>query len=229
MREEIAHYLVHDMRNPLGVVIGNLSYIKSKAMTSFDESEREAFEEAALSAERLVGMVNNILGVYRMEGGKVELDITSFDLGAMVEDLVRTNRRIVLPKVSLSAEVQESPLEIRADKDMIQRVLSNLISNAASYTAEGSITVKAGKNSEGTIVSITDTGKGIPEEYREKIFEKFGRVERKALGFNSAFGLGLRFCQLAVDAHKGRITVESEVGKGSTFCVLLPAVAEQRV
>ncbi|MCU0661668.1 MAG: GAF domain-containing sensor histidine kinase [Myxococcota bacterium] len=222
MREEIAHYLVHDLRNPLGVVISNLSYLKPTAMNAFDKDEVEAFEETSQSADKLVGMVNSILEIYRMEEGEVTLNSTAFDVGSMVEELARTNRRIVSSEVALVAQVQGAPLQLHADKDMIRRVLSNLISNAAYFTTQGSISLCASRTHAGTLISVSDTGVGIPEEYTKKIFEKFGRVETRVGRLKGVFGLGLRFCQLAVDAHRGRIWVESEVGKGSTFFVQLP-------
>lgn len=222
MREEIAHYLVHDMRNPLGVVIGNLSYLKPTVTGAFGPDELEAFGEAEKSAIKLVEMVNGILEIYKLEEGKVELNFSLFDVGAMVEELARTNRRIVSPKVSLVAQVQGGPLQVTADMDMIRRVFINLISNAAYFTTEGSIALNAKPTSEGIVVSVSDTGIGIPTEYTKKIFEKFGRVGTKVGRQTGVFGLGLRFCQLAVDAHNGKIWVESEVNKGSTFSVLLP-------
>lgn len=222
MREELAHYLVHDMRNPLGVVISNLSYLKQTANSAFDKDEMEAFEEAEKSVDKLAEMVNSILEVYRLEAGKVELNLSQFDVATMIEDLAKTNRRLVSEKVSLIADVEGAPLKVNGDQNMVRRVFNNLVSNAAYFTQEGSITLNARRTDEGVLVSVRDTGIGIPTEFRNKIFEKFGRVDTVKSGLRSAFGMGLRFCQLAVDAHRGKIWVESEEGRGSTFSVLLP-------
>lgn len=224
MREELAHYLVHDMRSPLSVVVGNLEYIKPSVEQVLNEEGKEAFEDTEKAMAKLTRLVNGILDVYRLESGKVKLNKAEFDLAAVIDDLVRSNRRIVAAGVSLVSDVHGAPITVNADKDMIQRVLGNLVSNAANFTTRGAITVMAKKMDQGAFVAVKDTGPGIPAEHHEKIFERFGRVEATGAprGLKSAFGMGLRFCQLAVSAHKGKIWVESREGEGTTFFVLLP-------
>ena len=222
MREEIAHYLIHDMRNPLSILMSNLSFLRSKGEQFFTPDELDALTESEQSAERLMEMIHSILEIYRLEEGQVKLDFQPMNVGEVTAELVRANRRIVASQVSIISEIPPDPIFIHADKGMIRRTISNLISNAAHFTAKGSITIRAVETEKGAIVSVQDTGPGIPPEYTDKIFEKFESARPQSTEFRGFFGLGLRFCRLAVDAHKGDIWVESEPGKGSTFHVLLP-------
>ena len=120
---------------------------------------------------------------------------------------------------------QSPPVMVDCDADLITRVIANLVGNAIKFTPEGSkVAISMERNGDGAKLCVADTGSGIPREYHEKIFEKFGQVEARQQRKMYSTGLGLTFCKLAVDAHGGKIGVESEVDRGSTFWFTLPSV-----
>ena len=120
-------------------------------------------------------------------------------------------------------ERPERPCLVRCDPDIIRRVVANLVANGLKFTPDGGTVVVAVSRDETVVrVSVQDDGRGVPPEYREKIFEKFGQVQARKERKKYSTGLGLAFCKLAVEAHGGRIGVESEVGQGSNFWFELP-------
>lgn len=123
----------------------------------------------------------------------------------------------------ISIDVSGASQTAVADSNLLRRVVVNLLNNAIKFSAEGGkVTVNIGRNGRAVRVAVIDEGPGIPVEYREQIFEKFGQVEARRNRAKHSIGLGLTFCRLAVEAHGGRIDVESEVGKGSTFWFEIP-------
>jgi signal transduction histidine kinase len=156
-----------------------------------------------------------------MESGEMKLKMTRCDLAALIQRLVsvyelqREDRQFII-------DAPPKPVEITCDADLILRVIQNLFSNALKFTPkDGTITIKVRSLLEGARVSVEDTGTGISPHHLPKIFDKFYQAEAR----ESSTGLGLTFCKLAVELHGGRIGVESEIGKGSTFWFILPSVA----
>ena len=126
-------------------------------------------------------------------------------------------------EVKLKVSLSDSSIMITADKEIIERIIANLVNNAISYSLPGgNIEVKAGKEGEFIKVSVRDEGRGIPKDFHEKIFEKFNQKIEDGIRRRSSTGLGLTFCKMAIEAHSGKIWVESEEGKGSTFFFTIP-------
>ncbi|MDP6507225.1 MAG: ATP-binding protein, partial [Planctomycetota bacterium] len=120
-------------------------------------------------------------------------------------------------------DLTDSPLLLSCDAELIKRVIQNLLGNALKFTpSDGTISVSILNGGDTVKIAITDSGPGIPEDYRDKIFEKYGQVEARQQGKKYSTGIGLSFCKLAVEAHGGEIGVDSEVGKGSTFWFKIP-------
>jgi signal transduction histidine kinase len=173
----------------------------------------------------MLEMIQNLLDVAKMEEGKLELRKEEFDIAAVArerkqqfETLARNEHK------TISADIEKGLPKIKAEKNMIERVLNNLISNAIHHTSpEGSITISAKKLDNFVELRVSDNGVGIPAEYLEKIFEKFVQVERKKAQLRTGAGLGLTFCKMVVEAHGGKIRVESELNKGSSFIFTLPS------
>jgi signal transduction histidine kinase len=187
----------------------------------------KAAEFVAMSrtgCERLMAMVNSLLDVSKLEAGKMELHRTSCDLGLLADEAAKLLATLARER-NLEVSVLEGPVLAFVDRDLIFRALQNLISNALKFTPRGgSVKVVVESRSQAATVSIADTGSGIPPEYHQRIFEKFGQVKQD--GLQTGTGLGLTFCRLAVTAHGGDIGVESEVGKGSRFWFRVPHTAE---
>ena len=220
MRDNLTHMVVHDMRSPLAVIGGFLSLLESHEARSLSHSGLQFIREARHSIEELVEMVNSMLDVSKLEAGRVKLHRTECDLGALARGVlgryqpIRGGRQLVL-------DAPGNPVKVPADAGLISRVMQNLAGNAFNYAAaDGSIRIAVSRAGQEARVEVTDNGPGIPSAYHDKIFEKFVQVED--LNAKVGTGLGLAFCKLAVEIHGGRIGVESETGKGSTFWFTLP-------
>ncbi|MBI4753340.1 HAMP domain-containing histidine kinase [Candidatus Desantisbacteria bacterium] len=175
------------------------------------------------SANKLLNLITDFLDVTRIESGKFEIKYTKFDLKELIVSAVKGFNEISKEKnISLQLNIQDELLQIRADKDRLRQVLDNLIGNAIKYTQEnGYVTIEARVENENIKISICDTGIGIPTEELEKVFDKFFRAS-SGQQFASGTGLGLSIVKSIIDKHNGSISVESELGKGSTFTFCLP-------
>jgi signal transduction histidine kinase len=169
-------------------------------------------------------MVSTMLDISKMEAGRMALDYSAVDM----TNLVRETIRMVAPLQASRSITLTSPGEMESlscDANLIRRILQNLIVNAIKFTdkEKGVITISIDNASANKVrVSVVDNGPGIPPEYREKVFDKFCQASTRQQGKGYSTGLGLTFCKLAVEAHGGRIGLESDEGKGSTFWFELP-------
>jgi signal transduction histidine kinase len=177
----------------------------------------------------MLGLVNSLLDIARLERGEMELSLSPLDLRALCEELagqyaLEANELGVI----LRWECCESLPKIDVDTEKISRVLANLLDNALKFTpAGGSIELQASLEDDSVLITIRDTGPGIPEEYRETVFERFTQVPGIA-GRRRGTGLGLAFAKLAVEAHGGRIWLENGLGEGSCFRLRLPLAPVQQ-
>ena len=222
LRDNLVHMVVHDMRTPLTAIYGFLRTLETLEGESLSEQGREFVQTALAATEDLVEMVSSLLDVSKMEAGEMKLNLTQCEL--------LTIAREALAKVeSLEGDRQlmlsgaDEPVTVMADAELIARVFQNLLGNALKFTPDdGRVTVSIEASAAAARVLVQDTGPGIPPEYRERIFEKFGQVENPANKQRYSTGLGLTFCKLAIEAHGGQVGVDSEEGSGSTFWFTLP-------
>ncbi len=223
LRDDLMHMIVHDLRNPITAMMGGIDMLLLTSAGAMDEDQLRMLKNARHSGQTLLKLVSEILDISKMEAGKFRLHLEEVELCDLVRQNVEEMQAVaMLERQHLEMECQETGLEVRCDVQLIGRVVANLLSNALKHTPEGgTIRVVVGRYHEDTlIVSVSDTGPGIPEAYRQRIFEKFGQVGGRTA--RQGTGLGLTFCKMAVEAHGGRIWVESEVGQGSTFSFILP-------
>jgi two-component system, sensor histidine kinase and response regulator len=218
LRDSLVHMIVHDMRNPLSAIILFGGLLKNQTLS---EKARGYVATILQSAQGLEEMVTSQLAVSKMEAGEMVLD----QLVRQALEKVESRRKG--RTVNLAALGQ--PIPITCDAHLITRVVQNILTNALEFTDKetGVITIKIepakGQTEEDKVrVTITDNGPGIPAAYHDKVFEKFGQVGSRREGRHQGTGLGLAFCKLAVDAHGGRIGLESEVGDGCAFWFELP-------
>ena len=169
-------------------------------------------------------MIQNLLDVAKMEEEKLELRKEPVDIAALILDRLQHFEALaVTEKKTITASVDKSIPPVNMDKSLIERVINNLLTNALHHTSSGGVIKLGVKNSDGFAeVTIADNGEGIPEEYREKIFEKFVQVKKKQAHLRTGTGLGLTFCKMVVETHGGSIRVDSELGKGSAFIFKIP-------
>jgi len=224
-KRDLTHMIVHDLKSPLSSVLGSIDYVLMAAKEVSPE-HRKLLMLGSKAGKDQLRMIQNLLDLGKMEEGKLELHPETFSLldlaGQCVDDLeANINREGKM----VSVEVPKDLPKAYADRDLIHRVLSNLVANALKHTSKGAeiaIRAEAGADGRSVVLSVRDTGEGIPAEYLEKIFEKFGQAELRRQSFRVGSGLGLTFCKLAVESHGGKIWVKSDVGKGSEFFVELP-------
>ncbi|HTH64964.1 MAG TPA: hybrid sensor histidine kinase/response regulator [Gemmatimonadales bacterium] len=222
LRDSLVHMIVHDLRSPLAGIRAYLDLLKLDGAGRLDQEMTQSIDEARKVAVEMTEMVSDLLDVSRLEAGKMPLELALTDVGTVATDAV-TSIGAAARRVSLQLEQGPERLRAMIDPSVIRRVIANLVGNAIKFTpASGRIRVFVRGDDRAVRVSVGDTGPGIPSEFHEKIFEKFGQVEAARHGAKHSSGLGLTFCKFAVEAHGGTIGVESVVGQGSTFWFVVP-------
>lgn len=223
VKDSLVHMLVHDLKAPLGSAMGYLEMVQRKVGSSFPERQLRYLEHAYGSCRDVLRMATTILDVTRFERGALELNRTVIDLpGILQEAKTETEGLIAGSGGRVAVSCHPGATHARADAEIVRRVLSNLLSNAVKHTPPGTnVSVTAEPDGEGSvIVSVVDQGRGIPVEHQGRIFEKFHQLDPGSA--SAGAGLGLAFCKMAVEAHGGRIWVESAPGRGSAFRFSLP-------
>ena len=220
LRDDLTHMLIHDLRNPLAVICCFLDFLEFHEAQTLSANAQELVTVARRSAEDLLNMIASLLDVSKIGAGEMKLQREPCDLHALLRAVVAATQPLPDNR-TVTLDAPASPLTLTLDAGLIRRVLQNLLSNALKYTPPGGDVRIVVTPSPGEVrVAVTDTGPGIAPEHQQRIFEKFGQVEDRQN--RQGTGLGLTFCKLAVEAHGGRIGVESEVGHGSTFWLTLP-------
>ena len=219
LRDDLTHMVVHDLRNPLSVIFGLLDILDQDA-GALSHGAKTFLPLARLCAGEMLSMIGSLLDVSKMGAGEMKLQSVPCDLSALTRAVLATTQPQSAHR-TVTLEASDAPPAVTADAGLIRRVLQNLIGNALKHTpAGGDVRIVVTPRGGEVRVDITDHGPGIAPEYQQRIFEKFSQLEEGAN--NMGTGLGLTFCKLAVEAHGGRIGVESEVGRGSTFWFTLP-------
>jgi two-component system, NtrC family, sensor histidine kinase KinB len=229
-RDLVTETLVHDMRSPISAVLGALDVMEEAIQAGeSDEISQPSISIARRSAQRVLGMVESMLEIARLQSGSLDLVIAPAQLDALVDQVLSDFQNLSAGyQVQLVDEVTGGLPDVYIDKDKILRVLTNLVDNALKFTPEGgTVCLSVGLFSgDKLIVRVSDTGPGIPEEYREKIFNRFGQVPGQ-IGRRRGSGLGLTFCRLAVEAHGGEIWMEAGPEGGSVFAFTLPCFLDR--
>lgn len=222
LRDNLVHMVVHDMRTPLTAIYGFLQTLETLEGERLSEQGREFVQTALAATEELVEMVSSLLDVSKMEAGEMKLNLTQCELLTIAREALAKVEPLKGDRQLLLSGADE-PVMVMADAELIARVFQNLLGNALKFTPDdGRVTVSIEPSAHAVRVRVQDTGPGIPPEYRERIFEKFGQVEHPANKQRYSTGIGLTFCKLAVEAHGGQVGVDSEEGRGSTFWFDLP-------
>ncbi len=229
-KDELTAMIVHDLRNPLTSIISGLQFLEER-LEQQNAKDTEFIRIALDGATEMLTMVNSLLDVAKLEAGEMPLHRSRFDLAeAVAQVLELTNWTAEQKQLTFNIVCPDHPVWVEADRELTFRVLSNLLGNAIRFTPFGgqiSLWWYPSQTPGWVEVAVQDTGPGIPEGYRKKIFEKFVTVQGRREGVKASTGLGLTFCKLAVEAHGGRIWVESEMGRGSTFFFTLPAASNK--
>src|SRR5438445_65672 len=197
--------------------------LSDRMFGDLNEKQEEHLKDIYASGTHLLSLINDILDLAKIEAGRMELELTDFDLPTALDSaLTLVRERAGRRGIRLESAIDERLGEVRADERKIRQVVLNLLSNAIKFTPEGGrIEVRAVPVDESVEVSVSDTGVGIAPEDQERVFEEFrqvGTADKKAEGT----GLGLTLCRKFIQLHGGRIWVKSQLGQGSTFTFSLP-------
>jgi two-component system, sensor histidine kinase and response regulator len=208
LRDNLTHMIVHDMRSPLMVASGSFAMITNE-QDRLSPTQKEFATMGEYACRELIEMVTSLLDVSRMEAGKMPINRVSCDIREMAQTAV-DSVAVLVRKKNLTLRVTGDSVCAAVDPDITHRVLVNLLGNAIKFSPEGG-TLGIGITSTGRAVRVTvsDQGPGIPQEYHQRIFDKFGQVESRKENRKYSTGLGLAFCKLAVEAQGGQIGVES--------------------
>lgn len=221
MKENFLHSITHDLRNPMTSIRGFMKFLSDGVAGPLTPQQQKMLKTMDQASLKLLGLINDILDIARLEAGRIAVTLTETDIVAVARRSLDIAEGLALKKaIKLSLEAPDGLPKIMCDAEMIERVFTNLISNALKFTPEeGSVTVRIRNTGDHIESSVIDTGEGIPPEYTDKIFNKFQQVAGQHRG---GTGLGLTICKHLVEAHLGTIRVESKLGAGSSFIFALP-------
>jgi signal transduction histidine kinase len=230
LKSDFVSNVSHELRTPLTAIKGAVDLILREVAGPLTEKQIHYLTRVRSNTQHLAGLINDLLDLSKIESGKIEVKSSLVSMGGLVHEVVETLRPIAVEKgIALEAAIPEQSIMVWADRDKINQVLMNLIGNAIKFTpAHGTVTVSASRNGDERVqVSVSDTGPGVPPEENEKIFDKFYQVGEVDGVKPKGTGLGLAICKALVELHGGRIWVESEMNRGSTFYFTLPASGPQ--
>jgi signal transduction histidine kinase len=220
----------HELRTPLNAVLGYTRMLLMNVYGQVPQPIRDVLDRVDKSGRHLLGLINDILDLSKIEAGQLPLSFNPYSMKEVIQNVLTAMQPLAAEKklalkVSLPSEVPAS----QGDERRITQVLVNLVGNAIKFTDVGEIRVQVTASDGALVVAVSDTGPGIPEEDRQKIFEEFRQGESSSTGKKGGTGLGLAIAKRIIELHGGRIWVESSMGQnGSTFCFTLPVRAGQQ-
>ena len=233
-RDDLMKMIVHDLKTPLSSVLATLEMVVDGDFGAINDEQRQALGEAEERAEVLLARIENLLEVTRVEQSAMTLNAEPIAPAAFLAEIVFDwQHRLQQEGASAETDVTDDAPVFRADRALLRRVFDNLLQNALSHSSLGvSVRLSARRDGESILFTVADNGPGIPKEYHELIFRKFEQVRAQVRASTApktrSSGLGLTFCRLAVEAHRGRIWVQSEEGQGAAFHVRLPGETDEK-
>jgi signal transduction histidine kinase len=217
----------HELRTPLAAMLGYAELLKDGMFGELPEKSIRIIERVQSNGKHLLGLINTVLDISKIESGQFKLSLVEYSLDSMVETVrVATESLASAKKLSFRTDVKKGLPYGVGDEPRLTQVLLNLVGNAIKFTDVGEVCISADAKNGTFVVSVSDTGPGIPDEERERIFDKFHQVDSTSTKTKGGTGLGLAIAKEIVEMHGGRIRVESMVGQGSTFYMELPVRAQ---
>jgi signal transduction histidine kinase len=227
LKSEFLSSMSHELRTPLHTIIGFADLLAEEMKGPLNQTQKRFVEHIQRDSRHLLELINDILDLSKIEAGRLELRLESFNSSGIIQEALSGLRPLATNKSITITEDLAPSLWITADPLRFKEILYNLISNAIKFTAEGGqITVQSADRSEEAFFCVSDTGVGVPQSKQEAIFEKFSQLGPTTRGVREGTGLGLPITKHLVELHGGRLWVESQVGVGSKFQFVLPHEAE---
>jgi signal transduction histidine kinase len=223
-KSEFLANMSHELRTPLNAIIGFSEVLAQKMFGEVNDKQLDYLNDINSSGQHLLSLINDILDLAKIEAGRMELDLARFDPAQAIDNtLTLIRERATRNGIALSLESDPDIGECVADARKFKQIMLNLLSNAVKFTPEGGrVSVKARRANGGLEISVSDTGIGIAEADQKLVFEEFRQASGDYLKKSEGTGLGLALTRSFVELHGGRISLQSEVGKGSTFTFTLP-------
>lgn len=225
MKDEFISTVNHELRTPLTSIHGALGLLKIKTASSLDDKSNLLLDLAHDNCERLTVLVNDILDLEKIAAGKIEYQLETVDICALVRTIVTQNATLAETRgVTLETDYGIEEAHVRLDQHRFNQALVNLLSNATRYSPENeAVTVSVAMGDSGQVrISVADNGPGIPEEFRSKVFDRFAQADSSLTRQEGSSGLGLNITQTLIEAFGGAVSFETEEGRGTVFHFDLP-------
>ena len=223
-RDDLMRMIVHDLKTPLTSMLATLEMLRDGDFGAIDERPARALSDVEGKAEDLLGLIQDLLDVSKVQEQPLVLSLEQIAPAALLAEVMFDwELRFRQEQTVARHEVADDAPVFRADKTLLKRVLTNLVQNAITHSpVPVTLTLAARRDPAGIVLSVSDSGPGIPDEYQDLVFQKFEQVRAANAPRVRSSGLGLAFCRIAVESHGGRIWLRSKEGEGSTFHILLP-------
>jgi signal transduction histidine kinase len=221
LRSELTQLIVHDLKSPLTVILSGMNLLGKENLGNLTKTQKRLIVNLEKSGEAILQMINDLLDVERLEAGALSLQVTLTDTLVLLKRKVDENQILASTnKQTLTLTYEHNLPHIRVDKGLISRIFANLLSNALKFTPEsGTVAVNLSRQQNQLVITVADSGPGVPLHERDRIFEKFAQIDGAE---RRGAGLGLTFCKMVAEAHGGNLTVQESALGGAMFCLILP-------
>ena len=231
LKSQFLANISHEFRTPLNAILGYTHMLLQGVTGAVTQPQRKSLSRIDSNSRHLLALINDILDITRIEAGRMPLNVTSFRVSELVSEVMSELEPIIrISNLTVNARVNRTLPLVKTDRQKVKQIVLNLLSNALKFTPTGSITIAAGFDGRQRTMTIAvrDTGVGIPDEARGRIFEDFRQLDDSPTRGYGGTGLGLSICRRLAQMLDGSIDLESEVGQGSTFTLRLPVRARRR-
>jgi PAS domain S-box-containing protein len=230
-KDEFLATLSHEFRTPLNAILGYTHMLLNGVTGLISDPQRKSLSRIDSNSQHLLALINDILDITRIEAGRMPLNLSTFKIPALVEEVMSELEAIIRrSNLSVRAVMPRSLPSLRSDRQKVKQIVLNLLSNALKFTPAGSVTIRASYEARARAlnISVSDTGVGIADADRVKVFEDFRQLDSSPARGYGGTGLGLSICRRLSQMLDGTIELDSKVGKGSTFTLSLPARLRKR-
>ncbi|MFH1645042.1 MAG: ATP-binding protein, partial [Candidatus Omnitrophota bacterium] len=223
VKSDFISMVSHELRTPLTAIKESIAIVRDEIVGKVGKDQKEYLDMAKQNVDRLARLINDVLDFQKLEVGKTQISLMSININNLIKDVRDTLHTMAkAKKLRFLLKLDNQVVDIKADRDRIIQVITNLTSNAIGFTEKGSVQIETIKEAENIHIMIKDTGVGIMQKDLPRLFSKFEQLTYKSYRKTGGTGLGLAISKEIVTAHEGKIWAESEFNKGTTFHILLP-------